>query len=428
MSEKGSLLVGFDLCNDYSQITCYNRKTFEPDSICQTEDQSKYLIPTVLGVREDTKDWVYGEEATTLFNQGKAILVEDIIESITRNEERTIHNVTFTGTALLERFLRKCLVLLKRYYPTDSIQFLIVTVKEQSILLRDALYEALAGIGITKERVSLQSHTNSYLCYALSQEKELWWNDIGLFDFDEEGLHYSQITINRKTEPMIAMTTEKDFSDILSYELFTNKNPNDLTYIFENITKSTLYKQIISALYLTGIGFEGNWADEIIEKLCIGRRVFKGQNLYAKGACYAARELTEEGKLTKFLFLSEEMLQHEIAIKVYYNAKMTEFIVAEVGAFWVEATNSVEVILDAEDEIEIITRNMVKHEEKRQMITLDGLRSAPNKTIRVQIKSSFMDKNSCVITVKDMGFGEFYPTSNRIWEKVLQLEEGVEGS
>ena len=36
MEDGQKLLVGFDLCNDFSQMACYNYRTFEPESIGET--------------------------------------------------------------------------------------------------------------------------------------------------------------------------------------------------------------------------------------------------------------------------------------------------------------------------------------------------------------------------------------------------------
>lgn len=423
MDDEQKLLVGFDLCNDFSQIACYNCKTFEPESICETEYHDQYLIPTVLGVKIKTKDWVYGQEAVNLANQGEASFVNNLLDIIINNEVVTIFDVKFSGADLLERYLRKCLTILKKTYPTQSILKIVFTLKNPNSLLRETLHIALSHLGITEERYLIQSHTQSYLYYALNQRKELWMNDIGLFDFDESGMNYIQISINRSAHPYIVGTKHKNFEEQLDYSMVSdNANLLNVKYLFEDIIKTALHKQIISTIYMTGIGLERDWADDIIASLCSGRRVFKGQNLYVKGACYAARELTSEKKSGDFLFLTEEMIESEILTNVYCNASMMEVPLAKAGSPWYEAEKSFDIILDDEQEIEIITRNILAGNETRQMIALEGIINYPNKTTRVQVRAKFEDVKTCVITVKDMGFGEFYPSSNRIWEKIIHLE------
>lgn len=421
MSEP-SLLVGFDLCDDFSQISCYNPKVFEPESICFSEDNSKYLIPTVLAVREDTKEWLSGEEAVICKQKEGFFLVEHIIEKILIGETVVIYGVEFTGVTLLERFFRRTLSFLKRYYPDEVICKLVVTIEEANTLLVDTIYEALTKLGINKDRVLVQSHAQSYLYYALSQKKELWVNDVGLFDFDERGLTYHQICINRKLTPMIVQIYSEDFTKELSYQLFCEQQDKEkIAYIFDNIAKEILYKQIVPTLYMTGKGFEGDWANGVFQSLCTGRRVFKGMNLYTKGACYKAKEIVEKEKFEEFLFLSQEMLQSDIMIRVYQKEEFEDIVLVEAATAWYEIDKSIDIILDRGDEIEIIVWNILEKKSEQYKIKLEELPKRPARMTRLRVKVQFVDRYSCAIMIKDQGFGEFYPSTNRIWEKVLTI-------
>ena len=422
MVEEQNLLVGFDLCNDYSQIACYNYRTFEPESICEDLSKEQYLIPTVLGVTNIKKEWVYGEHAIELGNRGEAFLVYDIVGVIEREEEISIFDVPFTGVDLLERFLRKCFTLLKKAYPNESIQKIVFTVKETKSSLIDALRQALNNLKIKEERYFIQSHTRSYLLYALSQRRELWANDIGLFDFEESGLKYVQINIKSNTHPMIAGISQIDFSNQLNGPMLQRSTDENVRYLLENIIKSALHNQIISTIYFTGIGFEGDWADDLIASLCTGRKVFRGQNLYVKGACYGAKELIKPKITEDILFLTDEVLESDILINAYYNAGISEVYLAKAGEVWKHFSNSIDVILDEEEEIEIIIRNALTNKETKQMIVLEGILSEPYKCTRIRIRVQLRSQKLCVITVKDLGFGEFYPTSNRVWEQSVPLE------
>lgn len=423
MSEQRSLLVGLDLSGDYSQICCYNQKTLEPESICASSDKTKYLIPSVLGVKNTTKDWVFGEEALALHEAGKGVIICDLLNKVRNREETEIFGVFFEGIPLLEKFLRKCLQLLKIYYPTNSILKLVVTIQDLSEELKEGVYKALSNLGIEKDRAFVQNHTTSYQYYALSQSKELWINDIGLFDFDEKGLIYKQISINRKTQPYMVSIEEKDFSDILNYKILEEIEDTDkLEYTFRNLAKNVLYKQVVTTLYFTGKGFDGNQTDHVLKELCAGRRVFKGQNLYSKGACYRAMDLAGERKLGDFLFLGSDMITVYFYISAIYNAKPAEVVLAKPGTLWNEIDEKIDFILDDSNEITLYVKNIENGEVKTCLIPLEGLPKRPNKTTRIQVRLRFINKWAAVITVKDKGFGSFYPSSNRVWEKEISLQ------
>lgn len=422
MVEQRSLIVGFDLTNVASQICYFNSKTYEPESICIDSDKTKYLIPTVLGVKEKNKEWVYGEEAWRVHQMGEGILIDGLIEKLKNKEETLIYGVPFKPVALLEKFFRKSLQLLKIYFPTNSILKLVVTVKDPKEELMAGIYEALDGIGIGKDRALVQSHSQSYQYYALYQKKELWLNDVGLFDFDEEGLFYQQITIDRRVRPNTVAITEKGFQDILNHQVLDKLIETEKAeYLFSNLAQKVLHKQIVSTLYITGSGFEGNWADNVLKELCIGRRVFKGQNLYAKGACYTARELTGERRLEGFLLLGSDMITSTFYLNGYYDTKPVEIVLAKAATCWYDAEEKVEFILDDIEVLSIYRKDLLKHMTETYQLPLEGLPARPNKTTRVEVKIKFLNKNTAVITVKDKGFGTFFPSSGCVWEKEISF-------
>lgn len=422
-NEQRNLIVGFDLCDDFSQLSYYNSKTYEPESVCVDLEDSRYLIPTALGVKNYSKDWVFGEEAVSCAKLGTGVLVDDLLTKLKTGETTEIFGTEFDPVVLMEKFLRKCLLLLKKKFPSNTILQIIITLKELDEKVVKGLYQALENLGIGKDRGYIQSHSHSCQYYALSQSKELWMNDIGLFDFDENGLVYSQISINHRTRPYVVGIKEEDFSKTLSYAMLEEyKNGENLEYIFGNIANSVLHKQIVSTIYATGLGFEGNWADNILKELCVGRRIFKGQNLYVKGACYAAKELAGDSKLSEYLFLSKEMIKSDIFITGYYNGKTTDVVLVKAGKPWYEISSKLDVILDDEQEIVIKLKSIISGEIKEYSISLAGFPKRPSKTTRIGISIKFKDHVNGVITLEDKGFGSFYPSSGQIIEKEIVVQ------
>ena len=93
MEEK--LLVGLDLCWDYTQLTCYNAKTGEPESIGIRGSEEQYLIPTCLAVKRGSREWVFGEEAKQLVAVEEAIDSGDMLEKAEQGTETEIYGVIF---------------------------------------------------------------------------------------------------------------------------------------------------------------------------------------------------------------------------------------------------------------------------------------------------------------------------------------------
>ncbi|MCI8409379.1 MAG: hypothetical protein HFJ09_08950 [Lachnospiraceae bacterium] len=422
MAEERSLLVGVDLCEDYSQITCFSMVTYEPESICQNGNVEKYRIPTALFYKSDTAEWFFGEDAIERHTNQKGFLIKNIIEKVSRKDLVEIEGHKVEPVLLLERYLKRLLGMLKPEYPSKTIRKLVVTVREKNMILINHIYQALQNLGISKVRASVQNHEQCFVSYALNQPKELRVNDIVLFDFDNRGLMFYQITINRRTVPHTVVMKRKSFLDTLNYEiLLDDTTKENVSYIFENIVRNVLHKQLITAIYVTGSGFEGKWCRDVLKEFCVGRRVFLGQNLYAKGAGYAARELAGEGRSGEYLYLGEETVTVNISMPLFTNQRTVEYQLIKAGTAWFNASKTIQFIPDGEFEIELIVENVAEHRVERHLISMDGLYQLSRKT-RIELSVEFMDIKTCVVTLRDKGFGDLFPSSNRIWEKILNIQ------
>ena len=86
MDNPRKLIVGFDLCDDYSQISCYSYKTFEPIPISPDNDEENTLIPTALAVRSDTGIWLFGREAVRCAKEGSGVLADRLLTKLKNRE------------------------------------------------------------------------------------------------------------------------------------------------------------------------------------------------------------------------------------------------------------------------------------------------------------------------------------------------------
>lgn len=419
MSEERKLLAGLDLCEDAAQLAVFDQKTGEPESLSVSGDPSDYLIPVVLAVKPETREWMFGKEAVKA--SVGAVRIGRLLSRIKNRESFEQDGMAFSPEFLLERFLRKALTLLKTRFPDGSLAELVVTLEDSDPAVISSVYRVLKELGIGRDRAVVQNHSQSFMYYTLSQPKDLWMNDVGMFELDKKGLNYYQLSINRKTVPMTVMVAREDLSATFGYDLIEDElPPEQLDYIFDNLSRSVLHKKIVSTLFITGIGFSGSWADETLKALCVGRRVFKGQNLYAKGACYAACRLAEHEK-PDYILLDEQVLPATLKLRLYEDARMTDYVLAAAGSAWYEAHNELEVILDDTEEFDFIVSNPMKKESTHQIMTLDGFIRRENKTSRMSVSVRFLDRLTAVVTVRDRGFGTFRPTDYRIWEQILLL-------
>lgn len=420
MGDVRTLLIGIDLGDEYTQISNYQNKLQEPEPVSLSSDKDNFLIPTCLCVKESTKEWHYGQDAIRCRDRDQGEFVDGLLTKLEKEEVVSIYGTDFSATYLLEKYFKKLLGALRQVYPNNGICKLVVTMKHINRKRRKQIAEALKKLGLEEDRVLILSHVQSFMYYAISQKPELWFNDVGLFDYDEEGLFYYQLSIGRRMSPTAIIVNRYNLPEELPFALLKQVEANRLCYRFEDLAKKVLFKKIVSTIYVTGRGFEGTWADAALKNLCSGRRVFKGQNLYTKGACYAANASCT-GVFDQYLFLDEDMITSNIGIVVYQDAKEQEAMLATGGTPWWQVESKVHVILDDTNELHFNVGSLLKKEPMHEIMKLENLSKRENKTIRLCVSLHFADRETAVITVKDTGFGQFYENSYRVWEQILKL-------
>lgn len=360
---EGKLYIGIDLCTDYTQIVCISDKFKEPQSLGKDGPAESFLIPT------DGFD-----------------------------------------VASLTTLLRNTLNLTRLTAPDDVIAYVCVTIEKneasKSELLKKNIQEAMAAVGIKDDRLTILSHTESLLAYVINQKRMLWQNDVALFEFRGEALTYVQMAINHKLTPMIAEIKEVSYEKELCRSDTVSK-PSDASQIFEEVALRAIDSSIISTIYVAGRGFEGNFADEVLVKLASGRKVYKGQNLYAKGACYKAKEIAL-GEETLVSLLDSEMTPAEVRLKTYYDGKESELTISAPAKPYKEAGGEYDMILDDTNKLELRVIDVRSGIKSRYDFYLEGLPVREKRMTRIHLNVHFTGAYTCRIDVRDLGFGTYY--------------------
>ena len=400
MSER-TLILGYYLGNRYTQLAVYDKKTLEPVLIGQTEDNPDGLMETAIAVND-------------------LEMLRGFVSKIQKGETIEVDGRQSQPVNVLAHYFSKTLALTRQQYPGETIKKLVVTVTETTREFVEIIYEALEKIGIGRDRAVVIGNKQSFLYYVLYQRKEIWVNDVGLFDYSEGVLRYYQMQVERGKRPILVGVHEKDYSDVFS---FSNTGIDQIQRpaAFENVVYGAIHKQLLSALYMTGEGFLDGWADEVFQKLCIGRRLFKGQNLYVSGACYGAREMAESPRLADYLLLDQDMITSHISIQGYRDADVQKIVLARAGTPWYQVDEEIDIIPNGDNEVTLTAENIFDHSEKQFIMDFEPVLTKVDRQCRIGIRVRFAEPHKCIVTLKDKGFGDLFPSSYRVWEKVLEL-------
>ena len=283
-------------------------------------------------------------------------------------------------------------------------------------------------IGVPGECVFVQDYKESFCQYMFYQPKELWQYESALFYCDAQEIRAYMLrrlnTVSTKSRDMFVTVEEvanahmKELEAI--YPVLNVDKAKDADESFKSFIQNVFDKKVVSSVYLTGEGFENNWYPTSLRVLCNGRRAFIGNNLYSKGACYTAyRKMFMH--IEDPVYLSEDKLTDQITVNMRVNGQEMWYPIVSWGSHWYESNNQWEVLLEDTEDIELHIESLVQGTLKTEVIPLGRLPKRGEYSMRLQIETLFLDEKTCKITVRDVGFGEFFPPTDFQEEKIIHL-------
>lgn len=273
--------------------------------------------------------------------------------------------------------------------------------------------EITPKLGLLENQITLLDRKECFYYFAYHQPRELTLHDVFLFDYRGEDIRCCRVTRHQNTKPQLITITDE----------VRRMSENDKDEAFLRVLQDCCRGRIVSASYLTGDGFDGGWMKKSTAFLCQGRRAFIGRNLYSKGACYAAA-VQEGAKDWEYVYLGDNEMKVNVSLKLYNKGNMEFFTLISAGDNWYETVGTCEVILDGTPEIAFWLQAPNSRDAKIERLELSDLPKRPNRTTRLRITAKPLSDTKVQIQIKDMGFGEIFKSSDKIWEYVMVFEEG----
>lgn len=423
-----SLYLGMDIEPDHTQLSYYNIQKREPESVSDTADEASYLLPNTLYVATKTEQtegeadrkWYVGSQAMRRGIDGSGMLVDDIYNRVMLNDDVWINDKKYRARDLFVKMARLHLEEFLKGFDEYTIEKLVVTVADTDPYIIDALRKLRIELKLDEEQFEIQGHERSAVYYIFHQPEVLRNNSVALFDYSKKGLFYYSLSQQRNRSPYRIEISEADFSDKMTRDGQT-ADKEDLDDLFLEVVKETVTLENISSVYLTGVGFDGDWMERSTNFLCQGRRVFAGQNMYVKGACYRAFAVHEKRDvLDNYIICSDTVVMYDVGINLMDNANSL-YIISEAGREWFNTKNKISIFLDDTDRLDIVFRNMLTGDKTVQSMQIAGLPKRPPKTTKISLEVEFYDSESGAMIIRDEGFGMLYPTTNKIYRKEFDL-------
>lgn len=417
MSE--AFYIGMDLCSDSTQISFYNDIKREPETVNQLNNKETYMMPNLLFYSKSTGDWYVGSEASEARFKEDGIILDELYKNARSEETIEVAGTIYTFRQLFLKMLKMHIDSFLYRYEGATVKKLVITIPEYNKDLFKVLGTFHKELDISAESVEITSHLDSGLYYIFNQSSELWVNSVALFDYSADGLNYYRIDITRGKTPEIISVVHEDYTAQFNMALFGGDNIlMDVT--FAKIADYEMKKTYISSVFLTGLGFSEKWMNKSRNILCQGRRVFAGQNIYTKGACYKAVGGEYEEFYKRFFVETKENVVYDVGISS--GEEEDKFIPIVLGGRqWYNIHGRINIILDDTDKLTIIYRNRQSGEEVREVVKLHGIPKRPNKTSKFSVEVEFDDPHRGAVIIKDVGFGKLFPTTNKIYRKEFEV-------
>lgn len=418
MNEIRDLLIGVDFGRTTSQICYFDRKAEEAVSISMKVGGTQYEAPTVLCRKAGRQEFCVGLEADYFAREQGGFLVENFYDQCCQRQPVQAGDGTMQPWELLAAFLKEMLKFLGMVEPVKYIKCLGVTVPVLENALVENLQEALRSLGFGDKQFFILDYGESFYYYAMGQKQETWNRYVGWYAFDQNAVSFRRLSMNISSRPVL-VRLEPEICTTLEEEA----EARDLQYY--QFVQDTLKNDLYSSVLITGKGFDTQWAEKSVKTLCKQhRKVFFGNNLFAKGACIAGRERREERSLKNYLYVSESLVTENVGMDMMIMGSPAYYSLIEAGRNWYECHAEYELILDRTEELVFVVTPMGENKKRKISMALPGLPVRPNRTTRLRVSMKYISRTQCEILVQDLGFGQLFPTSGKVWKECVQWQGG----
>ncbi|MCR4830108.1 MAG: hypothetical protein K5883_01500 [Pseudobutyrivibrio sp.] len=411
MSNAEGAYLGIDINSRNTVLSIYKSNMEEPVTVSTVLGEENYSIPTILAKRVGMGQWFFGDEAISKSRVKEAVLVEDLFGMALRNEETVVDGTAFEARELMVIFFNKLFSIPGPMAALGEVEKLVICVEQISLDVMELMNYVVQKLGIDSKKLSLIDRNECFYYYALSCKPELFLYNVALFDYSGTNMVSCILNRNQSTRPQLVTLDVVNHGDI-------TENKDEM---FDNIIADTFGSMLFSSVYLVGDGFDGDWMKLSLARLCKGRKVFLGKNLYSKGACYGG--YIKDGRRDwPFIFIGDNDLKLNLSIKILDNNVMKFLTLIDAGESWYDAKGECEVILDGEPELEFYIQRPESREAHTEVLELSDLPKRENRTTRLRIEASPVSDVAVSIVITDLGFGEISPSSGKSWEHTISLK------
>ena len=419
---QGKVLLGYEMGSSYVQISYLVVGEQEPQTLSLVAGAEEYKIPFVLFRADNSGLWYFGKEAAEKQNQMEGHGITGLWELAQKQKEYRIGEDVYDTTALLALFVKRSLSLLSMVASIEAIAACNFTVEEPDEKKIKILQKMTEFLQLKSMEFHFMGKEESFFHYNLHSEAQLWKHQVVLYEMEEDHFISYRLVLNRNTSPIVTLIHKKSYPILYRSQAFIPQEKEKRDQWFLEILKEDMEQSIVSAVYLIGDGFLGEWYQQSVRYLCQKRRVFLGNNLYSKGACYGLADvLMPREELQGYVYLGNDKVMANVGILVLQRGKEVYLPVLNGGTSWYEVQRDWDFVMEEENRLQFQITPLDGKNVVYEEVFLEGLGLRKREYCRIHMEISMESKSTMRVKIWEKGFGEFYPSKGQYWEEMISL-------
>ena len=420
----GKYVLGYELGKGHVQISYQKIGDKEPQTVSLVAEQELYNIPFALYKQDDKNLWYIGKEAIAKQEELGGVLLTNLLENACREEQIELNLEVYDWAALLALFVKRSLHYLSLITSVEKIAGIMFTVDDLDQHTVEVLRKMEEYLQLPHITILFCGKEESFFYYNLHTDPSLWNNQVMLYEMQQNQLESYSLTLNRATKPTVTLIEKKEYQSFpVVGEYPTSEEEKQLwDETFLQCVQEDVEGKIVSTVYLIGEGFQGEWYRKSVRFLCGKRRVFLGNNLYSKGACYGFLDKMDPGELSaSYVYLGTDKLKANVGMELLRQGAPSYLAILDGGISWYDGKKEWDMILEDENRIVIKVVPLDGKNVTRTEIVLHGLQMQKMPYCRIHVEGYMENPNQLKLKIWDKGFGEFYPSTGQYWEEIITL-------
>ena len=407
-----SLMLGIDFSKTDMQIGIWNEERTCADVYQFPEYMGGDIIPTMVIANEEG-NLLVAKEALDYSMKTQQNGVTSLYGNLS-NEIIDLGTRQMSVNQLFAHYLQETLAVIRKRFGSASIARIGITGERMTEEKRQHLAEIMESIGYSEDKLFFASHADSVLWYEICESTK---GGSMTLDFDSKGMMAYLVNSGNEDLDIPYYVETIDYTSLMPGGLTGILDEEERKNSFTGVTELAIARKAVARLYVTGDIVDTPGVSTILGRFYNnGRRIFTGRSLYCLGACYFA----VKEKLPKKA-IGDNQIFHDVALEAYEDAVIQQVQLLKAGTDLSKAGAGIQVILDDTKEMKFQITDVRTAESINCTLHPEEFYFRENKTLRLKIEARFLDYETLVLKVRDVGFGDICPATYRVWEQTVNL-------